>query len=233
MNAIRKFLPVVAMAVLCLASSAFASTVSVTFTGVPSGDLTLTIKDPTNGVPQESAYIDPYLGKVGTTSVLLFCVDPLHDVSTGDTWTAYVGDPTNPSSLSHTYQVIDYSHMTTSAADTLYEDLAALVEKLSGTPSSATYTRLELQAAIWELADPTLIVTAPSGDPNFAANVSADITWAKANPVTSGFEILSDKNNKEQEYIVLTPEPASLLLLGLGLCAVVLWKRREQPALIS
>jgi len=231
MNALRKFLPVFAVAVMCVASSAYASTVTVTFTGVPSGDLTLTIQDTKDGLPAETAYIDPYLGTVAGKSVLLFCVDPLHDVSSGDTWTAYVGTPGSLSSLSDTYQVLDYSKLSTKAADTVYEEMAALAAKLEGTAASATTTREELQAAIWQLADPNL--TFPGESATFLAAVAADETWAKSNPLTSGFEILSDKSDKIQEYIVLTPEPASLLLLGLGLCAVVVWKRRERATLVT
>ena len=230
MNALRKFLPVVAIAVMCVASSAYANTVTVTFTGVPAGDPTLTIKDP-SWTSSETAYIDPYLGTVAGQSVLLFCVDPLHDVSAGDTWTAYVGTPGSLSSLSDTYQVLDYSKLSTTAADTVYEEMAALAAKLEGTAASATTTREELQAAIWQLADPNL--TFPGESATFLAAVAADETWAKSNPLTSGFEILSDKSDKIQEYIVLTPEPASLLLLGLGLCAVVVWKRRERATLVT
>jgi hypothetical protein len=51
--------------------------------------------------------------------------------------------------------------------------------------------------------------------------------------LTSGFGVLTDVNEKSnltgayQEYIVMTPEPSTLLLMGLGLISLFCFSRRK------
>jgi hypothetical protein len=45
-----------------------------------------------------------------------------------------------------------------------------------------------------------------------------------------GWEILTPDASQQgygQEFLVYTPEPSSMLLLGIGLCALIFVKRRE------
>jgi len=75
-------------------------------------------------------------------------------------------------------------------------------------PSNTKLADQEIQAAIWQLADPNLTFpNAPSG--LSLTQVNTFENDAKANPLTSGFEVLTDSDNKYQEYVVLTPEPST------------------------
>ena len=75
-------------------------------------------------------------------------------------------------------------------------------------PSNTKLTDQEIQAAIWQLADPNL--TFPNAPSGFSlTQVNTFENDAKANPLTSGFEVLTDSDNKYQEYVVLTPEPST------------------------
>jgi hypothetical protein len=221
MKSIQAFLLAVAAAVvLCVAPSAFADTTSMKFTGTAT-NITLTIHDSVLGTV--TGVIDPYTGIVGGQSVLMFCVDPDHAVNYGDTWTANVSYPGGD--LSKTYQMMD-DGLSSSAALTIYEEMAGLAQLLENTPASDATTRQEIQGAIWQLADPTL--TFPNATAAFKNAVAGYETWAATHELTSGFEILSDVNNCKQEYIVLTPEPATMLLLGLGLGGLFFLKRKQR-----
>lgn len=66
-----------------------------------------------------------------------------------------------------------------------------------------------------------LLSQAPSG---FSlTQVSSSENNAKANPLTSGFEVLTDFNNTYQEYVVLTPEPSTFLMVGTVLIGLFLF----------
>jgi hypothetical protein len=120
---------------------------------------------------------------------------------------------------------------------TTYGEMAWLITKLQA--ASTTSTKQELQAAIWLLAervsgeDGDFTVTAPVGDTYFAKNVSDDITNASHNVLTSGFEILTDTAGAKQEYMVITPEPSTLLLLAVGLIGLLLFASKRASSAAS
>jgi hypothetical protein len=209
---------------LCAASEAKANTVSVDLVGVPAGAPTLVVSDPTAGYTNATAVIDPYIAKVNGATTLVWCVDPDHEASIGDPWTANVTLPGSTGPADHTYQ----------QNATLYEELAGLVALLAGTPGSQTTRQQEIQAAIWSLADPgDFSYKVPNGANGTAFNnaVQSFISNAANTAITSGFEVLSDTTGNvagaEQEFIVLTPEPATILLLGVGMLTLAFLRRRK------
>jgi len=113
---------------------------------------------------------------------------------------------------------------------------------LMGTPGNSALTDQEIQGAIWQLSAgfnganmPYLTFPNPPSVPSgtFQGAVTSYENWAKGNGLTSGFEILTAANentagaNAYQEYIVTTPEPSTLLLMGLGLVALFWMSRRK------
>jgi PEP-CTERM motif len=209
-----------AVAVLFFASAAKADTVKLTGTV---GSITLTVSDPDAAPPytNAAALIDPYKGTLGPNSVLLWCVDPDHMDKIGDIWTVNVSQLGGD--LSKTYLG--------NANATTYGEMAWLITQLQA--ASIKSTKQELQAAIWLLAegvpgeDGKFKVTAPTGDPNFWTNVNIDMTNASLNVEHSGFEILTDVAGQKQEFMVITPEPSTLLLLGIGLIALFVFTPRK------
>lgn len=225
---------------LVLLVGATAHADSVTFTGGYSGNPLLEISDPSLGTV--TGYIDPYTGIIGTQSVNLWCVDPDHDApAVGTIYSANIATPGNLTSMSHTSQVIN-NGLSPSAANTLYGELAALIMKMEQSGNSAL-TDQELQGAIWQLSagfnstdQPYLTFpNPPSG--TFQAAVTGLENWSEApgNALTSGFEVitaanegsLKGTNSAFQEYIVMTPEPNTLLLMGLGLISLFCFSRRK------
>lgn len=224
---------------LVLLVGATAHADSVTFTGGYSGNPVLTINDPALGTV--TGYIDPYTGTIGGQSVYLWCVDPNHDApGIGTTYLANIATPGNLGSMSNTSQVIN-NGLSPSAANTLYGELAALIMLMENSGDSAL-TDQELQGAIWQLSAgftsgvPLLTFPSPPTVPSgtFQGAVTAYEGWAEAgNALTSGFEVLTAANENTagasafQEYIVMTPEPSTLLLMGLGLISLFCFSRRK------
>jgi hypothetical protein len=214
------------VAFFSVVSVAKADTANVYFIGA-TGSITLNVSDPDSFPGSVTAYIDPYIGTINGASspTLIFCIDPDHGVSPKDSWTAYVS---YPGDLSKTF-------LGTTKA---YGEMAWLARQLQAA-GNTPFIKQELQAAIWDIAEgatpstPTSTgdfkVGPPAGDSNFDNNVAKDISNAQQNALTSGFEILTDKATvgTKQEYLVLTPEPSTLLLLAVGLFALLMVSRSK------
>lgn len=230
------FVGILTALALLAGATAHANTLNVTFDGVSGSNPTLGINDPTLG--SVTGYIDPYHGNIGTQNVLLWCVDPDHDAPpVGTTWTVNVATPGNLGSMGNTLQYLKAGYPSGNVSDEtsiarFYGALAALVSAMEN-PANSVATDQELQGAIWQLSDPSLTFTNPLPSGFSVAQVTNYETWAENNALTSGFEVLTDVNEKSnltgayQEYIVMTPEPSTLLLMGLGLMTLFCFSRRK------
>ncbi|MGH9744828.1 MAG: PEP-CTERM sorting domain-containing protein [Candidatus Acidiferrales bacterium] len=200
--AIASFFALIALAAVAAPANADGlPVVSVTLTGVSGGSA--------NGVDTS-----PYYGIVGgTAGVAIVCDDYWHDVYIGETWTATV----------NTFSSLDQARFQgANAAATLlmYEEAAFLVEQLSSHPGAAN----DISFAIWSIFSAGVPPT---------ANSAWWLSYAASQSYYAGefanFEILTPTDSSQgsaQEYLVNTPEPASILLLGSGLLALGSWRRR-------
>jgi PEP-CTERM motif len=226
----RRGLPL-CIVVLFFSAASTTKADTLTFTGT-TGSTILNVSDP-DATPSYSgvdAVIDPYKGvlNAGTptaTSLLLWCVDPDHEVNNGDTWSVYTSY--SGGNLSHTYL---------NNAST-YNEMAWLITQFQGANST---TQQELQAAIWYIAEggvggSDFTVNVSPSNTTFWNAVTSDIANAVAsqNSLTTSYEILSDAKDAKQEFIVLTPEPSILLLLALGLIALVIFASKAANKVAS
>jgi len=218
-NVSRRGLLVFFVLVLFFSAASSVRATTLSFAGT-TGSVTLNVSDP-DATPSYSgvnAVIDPYKGMLGSDPVLIWCVDPDHEVSSGDTWNVNVSY--SGGDLSHTY----LNNATT------YNEMAWLITQFQG---ASTPTQQELQAAIWYIAEGGIgasdfTVNVPASNTAFWSAVNTDIANAatSANSLTTGYEILSDTAGSKQEFIVMTPEPSTFLLLGIGLTALILFRKR-------
>jgi hypothetical protein len=195
---------------LSIASAVKADT--LTFAGT-AGNITLNVTDAAAGYTAVNAVIDPYKGIFDGNTVLMWCVDPDHEVSPNSPWNVNVSKLGG--NLSQTY----LNNATT------YGEMAWLITQFQGASAS---TQQELQAAIWLLADPgDFTVNVPTTNTTFWTAVNADKANAAKNVLTSDFVILTDTRGdtpySEQEFMVMTPEPPTFLLLALGFIVLVLF----------
>lgn len=155
-------------------------------------------------------YVGPYTLLINGQNVAALCIDFEDRTSTGTTWNAYLSQVGGD--ISKTY------HPTYA---TQYKEEAYLFNLILQPGAD----RIDIQHAAWAITDS-----------NYHANSAAQtyINLAVANYATfdfSGYEIVSGINaqNHQQEFLIRTPtpEPASFALIGVGLLAAGVWRRKK------
>jgi len=186
-----------------------------------------------NGINDGAYYVSPYYGTMTTngqtTAVTLFCVDFNNEVTWNQSWQANVtplgsndlsntrfGNPADVALLSATDP-----YLSTFTPGQLYVQAAWLSTQFDQYLLTNPSQVVALQYAIWDLF-------APNGPTNAAAQAwinQAQQNYGSINP--NNFEIVTNVSplnltGQVQEFIVPTPEPGTIGLLGAGLL-VILW----------
>ena len=156
-------------------------------------------------------YVGPYNGLEGTAKVKLNCVDFFHHVAVGDVWQSNVTSLGSSAGLSATR----FGNLMA------YREAAWLTTQYTSSMSSATVG--DIQATIWNL------FSGPTTPPHPSSSVwlAAAQAYVAAHPNGSNYQnfyVVTDVNsssvNSEQEFIIASPEPASMLLMATGLVGV-------------
>jgi len=198
---------------LSIVSSVKADTVSVTLTGVSGG-------------VQGNVYTSPYYATVGTAAnVPIVCDDYAHSVYLGESWTASVSTFADLSNAR-------FWQGTQAATLQLYDEAAYLFNELYLQPSQAG----NISFALWAIFDPSQVkISAGWTTGGNAVNPTSAAGWlvnAQSQIYTAGefsnFEVLTPISpTSPQEYLVRTPEPSTVLLLGIGVLAMFALKKRK------
>lgn len=160
-----------------------------------------------DGMTKWNVDIGPYTLQINGQNMSAMCIDFFDDSHVNDTWSAYVNQ-VGSSSLTGTYHPSDGQE---------YEEEAYLFSQIIKPGSDRT----GLQEAAWDVM--AYGITNSSYKYLIGDNSYIDAALANYNKINlSGFEIVSDTiDGAEQEFIVCTPEPGSLMLLGAGLLAAL------------
>ncbi len=203
-----------------------------TLTGVQNSS---NIVYPTSGPDTSGIYVGPYIATVnGVANVQVICDDYNDSTTLGQSWNTNT-TTFNSTGLAPNTTDVYFTSGRSSTGTTIsqlqgYEEVAWLSEQLLNPTNSAT-TDANIQLAIWAIFGGGNVQTQFSGTSYFAANTTGNALWwmqqAESNTYTSGeftnVQILSDTNTntgRAQEFILVTPEPASALLLLIVFCAL-------------
>jgi hypothetical protein len=227
MNRASNYLLVVAL--LAAAPAAFASTITLTLTGV--GD----------GTNYGGVYDSPYdISINGTASILLSCDDFATEITQGDSWTAMTE---NASAVDSGVKFSSGSFYGDNSLQTTYSAAAWLATQLV-TPAvmANSNTQVDYSLALWELFNPTLT----GGPITFGGSLSGpdgqvpDVISQAFAAVAAGFTgsnvtvFTPQPLDAGQEFLGVSPVPLPaswpLLLSGmLGVGALCRRTRRASP----
>jgi hypothetical protein len=185
-----------------------------------------------------SVYVGPYQLLIGgQTTINAPCDDYYDEIWVGESWQANV-NPLNPTGVSNSLFGNPSNPNFNSNADSLYLE-AAYLTSLFGKYPTSDYN--DISYAIWGLFDPAALSSS-----NYDSGAQAFLSLAEdANLNFGGFngwQILTPKGGTQpqgdglpQEFIVpagnhITPEPATLVMLGSGLLAVGLALRNKRAS---
>jgi hypothetical protein len=178
------------------------------------------------GASQGGVYVAPYLLSFnGGQSLEAICDDYTHEVYIGESWTGTI----------ETFASLTGSR-NGPAMFQQYAETAWLFTQFLSNPSNAG----DINFAIWALFSPTQTEANTSG---WTAGAQNDLTaaqqWFNQNCSTStdtckginlaNFEIVTPTDlsaTGPQEYLIMTPEPSSVVLLGIGLILIgIAWRK--------
>jgi hypothetical protein len=208
--------------------AALALTLSVGFAAPASASTQVTFLN-AGTVTAFGYYVGPYNGIMGAPvngNVLLNCVDFFHRVADGDVWQANL---TNLGSSAGIGTVTRFNNLTA------YRQAAWLATQFATTSNPGTIG--DIQATIWNL------FSGPTTPPQPSTNswLLASQAYVTANPNGSSYQDFwvvtdvssynpdgTDNVNSHQEFIIVSPEPASMLLFGTGLAGLAAGRIRRR-----
>jgi hypothetical protein len=192
-----------------------------------------------NGANNGVYYVSPYTATMnyGTSSaqtVFLFCDDLNNEVSMNQVWNANVTSLASGNFSNTRYGNGSVNpNLGSMNPQTLYDEAAWLVTQFSSHPGDY----VSLQYALWDLmtpgAEPTTFANA---DGTTAAQWLAMATANYGQINSANFEIITNTGTlaytgQVQEFIIQTPEPATGVLLLVGVVLMFLLYRRSQQQL--
>jgi PEP-CTERM motif len=159
--------------------------------------------------------IPPYGGTLNGQNASFYCVDFTHDITGGMSWNVIQTSLTGTSFSS-----------TLLGDQTTYQEMAWLITQMMGTSDQTL--QAEYQYAIWWLSD----TSAPDPFGTDSALVADALAAVNGEFTGQGFVILTPTTGSYgQEFMIKTPEPSVLLLLGIGLMALVLLAYKKHGTL--
>ncbi len=180
--------------------------------------------DPTN-IIVGNIYISPYAMLINGQTYPAMCIDFTDESYLNTPWQAYI-TPIADGNFTNTYHSAD-AHVATEYKEEAY--LYSRMISLSLSDPDYNTDRIDIQEADWEITDSSYTPTDPTGAQTWLT--LAQNNYASVN--LAGYDIVSDVNNgngRNQEFIVATPEPESLTLLGAGLLLIGLGASRKKFA---